>query len=1291
MKRDSLVPGFLQGGGELGALMRVHDWSKTTLGAPQSWPANLKSTVGLCLDSAFPIAIYWGPQLLLLYNDAWRPILGEKHPWAMGRPAKEVWPEIWDAIDPVFAKVMQDGVGVFHHDSLLAMHRYGYVEECYFDYTFNPIREADGTVAGIFNVVTETTYRVISERRARVQRDFTAALGGAKTTEQVIELAVQGLKNACRDVPFAAFYRCAGAPQLVGAIGAEEGAAARWPLEDARTAGRAMIVQDVQSRFGAIPSLAWPEPIREALVLALVAPGQTSPDFMLVAGASPRRALDAEYIAFFQSLAAHIGIAFANAEAFEAQRTRAEALAELHRAKTTFFSNVSHEFRTPLTLMLGPVQDLLDSPLVPPDSLELLTLVHRNGRRLLKLVNSLLDFSRIEAGRMQAVYEPVDLAAYTGELASVFRSAVEKAGMRLVVRCEPMPEQAFVDRDMWEKIVLNLVSNAFKYTHEGEIRVLLHADGDQAQLSVEDTGIGIPEDELPKVFHRFHRVEGARGRTQEGSGIGLALVLELVKLHGGSVDVQSVQGRGSRFTVSIPLGKDHLAPERLGAGRSMSSTALGAQVYVEEAMRWLPQATVPAVEFAQDSVDPPRSGQAAARSRILLADDNADMRDYVARLLSMHEVVAVADGAQALAAAKERAPDLVLTDVMMPGLDGFGLLKALREDPATSTVPVIMLSARAGEDASVEGRTAGADDYLVKPFSARELQARVEAQLALRRVRDEALERERLLRAEAETLNAVAEQLVGELDSQMLVQKITDAATTLTGARFGAFFHNLIDDAHVESRQPHAFSGAPSSALEEVAMLGGTPIFTATFRGEGPVRLDDVKQDPRYGNMAPHFAQPQGRSPVVSYMAVPVRTRAGEVLGGLFFGHPQRAVFTERAERLALGVAALAAVAMDNARLYQAARDADQRKDEFLATLAHELRNPLAPLRTGVEILLRLAPEHKALEPVCRMMERQLVHIVRLIDDLLDLSRISRGKINLQKAQLELIKPLNSAIETSRPILESRNHRLSLSIPADSAWVDADATRLTQVFANLLNNAAKFTSPGGHIEVRVERRPREVEVSVKDNGIGVPREMIERIFDMFSQVDDPMQKTQPGLGIGLTLARQLVELHGGSIRAESEGQGRGATFRVVLPVVARVSPSAAAPGESRKPAPSLRVLIADDNVDAAATLQSMLVLDGHDVRTVHTGADALREASAFGPQVVLLDLGMPDMDGFEVCRRMRAGQSSGERMLIAAITGWAQEDHQARAREAGFDRHLVKPAEPAQVQDLLAEFARQQV
>ena len=510
------------------------------------------------------------------------------------------------------------------------------------------------------------------------------------------------------------------------------------------------VVEDLASRFGnAVPPGPWSDPPRQAVVLPIRSNISSELAGILVAGVSARLELDELYRSFYELVASQIATAIANASAHEAEHKRAEALAEIDRAKTAFFSNVSHEFRTPLTLMLGPLEDALASSDLPSGERDRLTVAHRNSLRLLKLVNTLLDFSRIEAGRVQAVYEPTDLAAATAELASMFRSAVEKAGLSLVVDCPPLPEPAFIDRQMWEKIVLNLVSNAFKFTFEGEIEVRLRSTAGHFELSVRDTGIGISAQELPKVFERFHRVAGAHGRTHEGTGIGLALVHELVKLHGGSVSVESEHGRGSLFKVAIPIGCSHLPAEQIGEKHTLPSTALSAPHFVEEALRWLPEAgQVDERGIEHIAARQYQNAAPAERAHILLADDNADMRDYVRRLLaSQYEVEVVADGGEALSAIAHRKPDLVLSDIMMPHLDGMELVSRLRADPQTNTLPIILLSALAGEESRVEGMQAGADDYLIKPFSARELFARVEAHVKIARLRRDA---EQALRDEQE-------------------------------------------------------------------------------------------------------------------------------------------------------------------------------------------------------------------------------------------------------------------------------------------------------------------------------------------------------------------------------------------------------------------------------------------------------------------------------------------------------------------------------------------------------------
>lgn len=505
-------------------------------------------------------------------------------------------------------------------------------------------------------------------------------------------------------------------------------------------------------------------------------PGHPLPGALLVTAISPRKALEADYRTFLNLVAQQVATSFAEARAYEEERMRAQALAALDRAKTAFFSDISHEFRTPLTLMLGPLEELLAGTVGfrCGRARRTGTCVHRNAVRLLKLVNTLLDFARIEAGRVQAVYEPTDVAHLTAELVSVFRSTIERAGLRLRVECAPLPEPAYVDREMWEKIVFNLLSNAFKFTFTGEIAVRVQAYEDRVELSVRDTGTGIPAAELPHLFERFYRVRGARGRTQEGTGIGLALVHELVKLHGGVLRADSIEGQGSTFTIAVPRGSAHLPADRISAPRTLASTALGAMPYVQEARHWLPEPEQPAgfntMVGAADSLPPlpfpqraPQSGRVSG-ARVLVADDNADMRAYLTRLLQdSYEVDTIPDGDTALAAVRQALPDLVLADVMMPGRDGFELLRALRADPRTKTIPVLLLSARAGEEARVEGLEAGADDYIVKPFSARELLARMAAHLELSRLRHEATRREQELRAEAEAARDQVTQVLEKM------------------------------------------------------------------------------------------------------------------------------------------------------------------------------------------------------------------------------------------------------------------------------------------------------------------------------------------------------------------------------------------------------------------------------------------------------------------------------------------------------------------------------------------------
>ncbi|RYY93790.1 MAG: hypothetical protein EOO24_26085, partial [Comamonadaceae bacterium] len=521
---------FLAGGGELGALTRAHDWAATALGPAADWPRSLKTAARIMLTSRQPIWIGWGPELVYLYNDPYKAIIGGKHPWALGKPTATVWREIWKDIEPLLSSAMS-GDGTYVENQLLIMERNGYPEETYYTFSYSPIPGDDGAPAGIICANTDETQRVIGERQLALLREVAARTAEARTPAQACMHCLQALATDDKDVPFALAYLAAPGEdrlRLVGSIGLPDGhpaAPAVLEPDDApwQPGTGSDGLRPLDPALGPWPSGAWRDAPRQAVLLRLEAAGDSGSRGLLVIGLSPVRLYDARYRDFLGLVAKQATAAVANAEAYQAEQRRAEALAAIDRAKTAFFSNVSHEFRTPLTLMLGPLEDALAArDALPERHVQLLDVAHRNSLRLLRLVNTLLDFSRIEAGRVQAAFQPTALAEFTRELASNFDTVTARAGLRLDIDCAPLPQPVFVDQGMWEKVVLNLLSNAFKFTFEGGItvRVQPSADGRHAVLLVADTGVGIPAGELPRLFERFHRVQGQKSRSFEGSGIG---------------------------------------------------------------------------------------------------------------------------------------------------------------------------------------------------------------------------------------------------------------------------------------------------------------------------------------------------------------------------------------------------------------------------------------------------------------------------------------------------------------------------------------------------------------------------------------------------------------------------------------------------------------------------------------------------------------------------------------------------------------------------------------------------
>jgi signal transduction histidine kinase len=727
------------------------------------------------LDSRQPIWIGWGKDLIKLYNDPYRAIVGGKHPWALGKPAEVVWREIWATIEPMLRQVMEMDEGTYVESQNLIMERNGYPEETYYTFSYTPIPGDQGGTAGMICFNTDDTERIISERQLSTLTRLGKNLTDSQSPAEVIHRTIDTLVDNPYDFPFACFYRIIGDSAFLsdstferdsGSGNASGPAASPIPAEidlggsdaiagllrealyrkqprvlehaadrQATSADRQATSAERQAtsaeRQATSPEGVGEMPLTRAIVLPISQTGVREPYGFLLTGLNPYRLPDEKYLSFFSLLADQVTTSFGNVHLLEAERKRAQALAEIDKVKTIFFSNISHEFRTPLTLLLGPIEDAMNEPEDTANNRLRMGVAYRNALRMQKLVNTLLEFSRIEAGRVEGQFTAIDIAALTADLASSFRSAIEKAGMQLHLDLQPVTGDVYVDTLMWEKIVLNLLSNAFKYTKEGSITVAVRQSGAMIRVSVSDTGIGIPEDHLDRIFDRFHRVENVAVRSQEGTGIGLSLVKELVRIHQGHIEVQSRVGEGSTFTIVIPAGKAHLPPDQITEGDVIRTTN-ERDIFVEESLQWVSNGS--GFGDGARTSDGGGSGDSSGsgRFRVLLADDNADMRDYVGRLLSEHyELTTARNGKEAFEKMLTWRPDLLLTDIMMPELDGFGLLQKIRNHPEIRTTPVIFLSARAGEESKVEGLEAGADDYLVKPFTARELIARVDSNLRI--------------------------------------------------------------------------------------------------------------------------------------------------------------------------------------------------------------------------------------------------------------------------------------------------------------------------------------------------------------------------------------------------------------------------------------------------------------------------------------------------------------------------------------------------------------------------------
>ena len=1110
------VQSIFVGGGEMGSLMRSMDWSQTLLGAPENWSAALRMMANFLLANRFPQLLWWGPQFCSIYNDAYIPILGVKHPWALGRPVSEVWKEIWDVLKPLIETPFHGGPATWMEDIPLEINRRGFFEETHFTIAYSPVPDetAPGGIGGVLATVHEITDKVIGERRVHALRELGARSAEPKSAEEACSDVGKTLSSFPRDVPFLLLYvldEKQKTARLACSLGVDPGDRAcpesidltshseeAWPLLFTHSTEEIQLVENLKSRFDVLPRGPWADAPDMAAVVPIPSNVKHQLAGFMIAGLSSRIPFDQKYRDFLELMSTQIAAMIANACAYELERKRAESLAELDRAKTLFFSNISHELRTPLTLLLGPTESALsskDGALKGAD----LEMVHRNELRLLKLVNTLLDFSRIEAGRVQAVFEPTELCSLTKDIAGAFRSAMENARLGFSVSCASIDEPIYVDRQMWEKIILNLLSNAFKFTFEGRVDLTLKRAGEFVELNVRDTGVGIPADQIQRVFERFHRIENVRARTVEGTGIGLALVHELVRLHGGQVQVESRLGSGTTFRVLIPFGTAHLPAERVRNGSSASARATGAAPFVHEALRWLPGGSIEEETLPNDLApadDEPDGGQAQeAPAHVLLADDNRDMREYLQRLLSRHyEVTAVENGERALASALADPPDLVLTDIMMPGLDGYGLLRQLRAHAATSAVPVIMLSARAGKEAESDGLEAGADDYLVKPFTARELLARVGTHVSMYRMRLELMHAEHELRVKAEGAERQYHSILESISEGFL---FVDQNWRIRYANERwASLGNLNLSEVIGKDLWQIFPGLEDST------------FGRSYR-EAMDRHQTVSVEEYYAPLDRWFhVNTYPSSNGISIFALDVTERRI---------HQERLLLTEK----------LAATG------------------RLAATIAHEINNPLEAVLNLIYLARTAGNQSPNAQEFLAVAEKEVTRV----------SHIARHTLGFYRettvpSQVEL----PALLEEVLTVYDSRLRAASIQVRKEIGAVPpvkALRGEMHQVFSNLISNAVDAMRDGGILTIVIrdaERNGRAgIHALIRDNGVGIPAENLPRLFEPFFTT-----KKNAGTGLGLWVVKQFVESWGGTIEAASsvEAHSHGTSFNIFVPLTA---------------------------------------------------------------------------------------------------------------------------------------------
>ncbi|ORY42987.1 hypothetical protein BCR33DRAFT_785873 [Rhizoclosmatium globosum] len=1209
-------------GGEVGALIQGINWERIApeLGNVDQWPASLRAAASLVLSSKIQALLLWGPEFrIIAYSEKSIAVFGDKHPSMLGDFYPEVFKEVWPVIQARICACKDKGETAYIEDRIYKLFRKGFLERCYFTVTTSPVLGESGIFDGVITWSFETTNKVVSINRTLFLKDLGTTLISSSSLSQFWNNLSSFLdENSKDELLFSVLYQ----PTPSGCLRKLSQDTKSTLLFDDTidpTSTHANLMSTKISEawiqmtpIEIIPTEAIAAYKNGTIVLLPIITSRSEKTALLVLGTNPEMAYDNSYAAFIDMIRHEVSMAYVNVKSLETARLEAKALMELDKVKTSFFMTMAHELRTPLTLIIGPVDDCLkdSNAKLAPQHQAALELVKKNSNRLLRLVNSLLDLGQLNAGCLKPQFRKVDIAKKTREFLAMFESVIEKAGLECIIDCNHIDADCYVDEEMWQKIVFNLLGNALKFTLNGFIRAVLRMSEDLKYflLIIEDSGVGIPEVDHGKVFDQFHRVQYNGGRSFEGSGIGLALINDLVKLHHGSIDLTSTVGVGSTFTVKMPIGKDHLSEtllfevkEPTGSIPKLGSTLPG---YLEEAndlANLTPRAGLQGTFPNEDETV--KLDKTVHDDFIFVVDDNSDMRNYLRQIVGRYWAVEVFEnGVVALDAMLRIKPALVISDVSMPVMNGIELVKEIRKRPGISNVPVILVS---GMGDKISGLESGADEFLEKPITSKELIIKIKHLLE-----------QQAIRVNLEQ-NVMREKQISALALQryQIMSRISPVAMFITNNVGEVIFAN---DKYAEL---FGYKTAAECVPQNAEGISSRLLMRESIFPEDQQRTKDMWTDSIINHkQIENFEVRLCLRSTKEVIWVQIKTSLDYDIEGNMF---QIGCVTDITLNKLQDEQKLNQYKLEQEYQSKRADDAIQSKiesEKFIDMVCHELRNPLNGIQNSNTLMGELLDDVGSLlngnQKASEILEQAKEcfdaieicskHQQAIADDVLNISKLNMNMITISKSTPFLPKELlTKVLSTFKAEMKAKKTKLTIQIEESfshhysSAEFFGDPSRITQIIINLVANACKFTQKVqkrsievilGASSVTVESdtesetshessissqagSPKNIgsrknsaddllksrikesvflTIAVKDTGIGMTPEQRALLFKQFQQASSRTYADYGGSGLGLFISKRLVDMMNGSVDVESV-KGVGSTFKVSIPVKYSIS------------------------------------------------------------------------------------------------------------------------------------------